>query len=277
MFVLLIVLPRWQTHNCLKIVTGNLWNQDLCSTQLQAVVEYQTRSWSPAVRVSQLSLLRNVNASEWQEVGQNQPVGGSASLTSFKLGNDGNTATTLSSCAQTTAAANAYWYIDLGRVHLLNRLLFTGRQDIKNNTIINAVVRIGVSSSVLTNPIYFTFASGAAATTDIRLPNGVVGRYIAIHQPSGSAGITVCELQVYSPVDHVEVAYSKAATLSSTNSGSSSALAVDGDPSQSSASVCAISTVQTDPWLSVDLGPRCLAAVLVFHARCACVQARTTS
>ncbi|XP_041447164.1 pentraxin fusion protein isoform X2 [Xenopus laevis] len=204
---------------------------------------------------------------------------------------DGSTSTKYMSthCSHTDLDIEPWWKVDLINTYNVTEVQITNRGDCCNNRINGAEIRIGTAPEKggTKNPRcakIATMALGESATFSC----GMVGRYVTVTIPGRAAYLTLCEVKAFgheisgnytnnpSSPDSEEIEEQQAATelrniLKHSDAASNVALhgaayqsstageanaknAVDGKlQNQNPDKQCAQTTVETDPWWTVDL------------------------
>ncbi|KAI8504762.1 hypothetical protein Bbelb_178800 [Branchiostoma belcheri] len=98
------------------------------------------------------------------------------------------------SCSHTAADNNAWWYVDLGSSHSIERVVIFNREDCCSGRLNPFRVHVGNSTAVRLNP---------SCGGDYSAPNltvacgGLTGRYVGVLLPGSSRVLTLCEVEVY--------------------------------------------------------------------------------
>ncbi|RXN24994.1 hypothetical protein ROHU_021801 [Labeo rohita] len=113
------------------------------------------------------------------------------------------------SCTHTNTQTDPWWRVDLMKVYRVNRVAITNRLNYYYFRINGAVIRVGNSPNVYSNPICAvipTIPSGATANFSC---GAMEGRYVIIHIPGDGKILTLCEVEVYTylgeRIDGVEI------------------------------------------------------------------------
>ncbi|KAJ8252207.1 hypothetical protein COCON_G00215190 [Conger conger] len=162
------------------------------------------------------------------------------------------------SCSHTKAETNPWWRVDLLESHKITSVAITNREDCCSERINGAEIHIGNSlkNHGNNNPVCAVIPYIPAGQTRTYQCDGMEGRYVSIVLPGKEKQLTLCEVELNTNVTYTEnVALKGKASQSSQYSCISEAQnAIDG--SRDSAYVsksCTHTTIEADPWWSVDL------------------------
>ncbi|XP_035657358.1 deleted in malignant brain tumors 1 protein-like [Branchiostoma floridae] len=117
---------------------------------------------------------------------------------------DGNTNGNYSenTCTQTKWEANPAWWVDLGQSYVINSVVIFNRLDCCSDRLNPFNIHIGDSGTVTANP-----KCGGDHRIDLGQPSisvscrGMMGRYVGIRLIGSHRVMSLCEVQVFSPVD----------------------------------------------------------------------------
>uniref|UniRef100_A0A803JJA6 Pentraxin n=1 Tax=Xenopus tropicalis TaxID=8364 RepID=A0A803JJA6_XENTR len=204
---------------------------------------------------------------------------------------DGSSSTRYMSghCSHTDLDIEPWWRVDLTDTYNVTMVKITNRGDCCNDRINGAEIRIGTAPEKggTKNPRCAKIASMGLGQTET-FSCGMIGRYVTVTIPGKAAYLTICEVKVFGdqisgnytsiPIspDSEEIEEQQAATelrnmlkhsdaapnvalhgaayQSSTAEKGDAKNAVDGKLwNQDPAKQCAQTTVETDPWWTVDL------------------------
>ncbi|KAL1272095.1 hypothetical protein QQF64_031111 [Cirrhinus molitorella] len=157
------------------------------------------------------------------------------------------------SCSHTETQNDPWWRVDLLKVYRVNRVAITNRLSYFSYRINGAVIRVGNSPNVYSNPICTvipTIPSGATANFSC---GAMEGRYVIIHIPGNGMILTLCEVEVYRYLGENR-AMDRTATQSSTLDDWFPEKAIDGNKALYQLFTgCSSTLTETNPWWRLDL------------------------
>ncbi|KAK2913230.1 hypothetical protein Q8A67_001629 [Cirrhinus molitorella] len=157
------------------------------------------------------------------------------------------------SCSHTETQNDPWWRVDLLKVYRVNRVAITNRLSYFSYRINGAVIRVGNSPNVYSNPICTvipTIPSGATANFSC---GAMEGRYVIIHIPGNGMILTLCEVEVYRYLGE-NGAMDRTATQSSTLDDWFPEKAIDGNKAlYQPFTGCSSTLTETNPWWRLDL------------------------
>ncbi|XP_067300356.1 uncharacterized protein [Pseudorasbora parva] len=156
-------------------------------------------------------------------------------------------------CSHTDTQGDPWWRVDLMKVYRVNRVTITNRVSPFYDKINGAVIRVGNSVVVYSNPIcavISTIPSGATANFSC---GAMEGRYVIIHIPGYDNILALCEVEnfIYFPENR---AIGGAVAQSSTSGDWFAQKAIDGNRGlQQLNTGCSSTLNETNPWWRLDL------------------------
>ncbi|XP_060567410.1 fucolectin-like [Ruditapes philippinarum] len=100
------------------------------------------------------------------------------------------------SCTHTSARADAFWEVDLGKAYFINHVIIYNRGDCCSNRLREVELYIGLKTE--TYKIYGFHEGVVGPTYTFQLENTVLGRWVRITRiPSVIDYLSLCEVQVF--------------------------------------------------------------------------------
>ncbi|XP_078670977.1 polycystin-1-like protein 2 isoform X2 [Branchiostoma floridae x Branchiostoma belcheri] len=109
-----------------------------------------------------------------------------------------------SSCTLTRENSNAWWYVDLGHPHRIDKVVIFNRQDCCSERLNPFRVHVGNSTTVRYNPTCGGDQTASSGTVTVECA-GLSGRYVGVLLPGRSRKLSLCEVEVYADSPAVEV------------------------------------------------------------------------
>ncbi|XP_070574606.1 uncharacterized protein [Ptychodera flava] len=103
------------------------------------------------------------------------------------------------SCTHTSFEFEPWWKVDLGDEYVVNHIVITNRKDCCRDRLVGAVVRVGLSATIMQNDVCGTVTSRRLVTAfNCR---SLLGRYASVQLEQLKNYLTLCEVEVYADLN----------------------------------------------------------------------------